>query len=236
MSQFREPGSENPFTFMLDEAFTGLLRSLMICLPGRIVGFDPATQRAQVECGVQRLVNGQRGITIPVIENVPVQFAGDSEWYHFHQITPGQTEGLIHFTQRAADVWINQGGPSAPTDFRLFDAKDAFFSPGYRSGPRAIPSFPNDGAGISNYAGDVRIHAQDGIITMTAGGSTITIDASGVTIGGAQITNNGNTTINGNIGVTGTMQNDGTNVGRTHTHPQGNDSAGDSQQNTGRPQ
>jgi len=221
---------------MLDEAFTGLLRSLMICLPGRITAFDPEQQRAQVECGIRRLVGGTTAETIPPIQNVPVQFSGDSEWYHFHQITPGETEGLIYFTQRAADSWLNQGGPVAPTDFRMFDAKDAFFAPGFRSAPKAIPGFPNDGAGISNYAGNTRIHAQDGIITMTAGGSTITIDSSGVTIDGQQITNNGNTTVNGNLGTVGTMENNGTNVGSTHTHPQGPDSAGNTQQNTGTPQ
>lgn len=217
MDNYREPGTDNPLSFMLDEALAGTLRGLMVCLPGRIMSFDAETQRAQVQCGIRRLRDGQP-ITISVIENVPVQFSGDNEWYFWHQITPGETEGLIHFTQRAADTWINSGGVTTPVDFRLFSAKDAFFAPGYRSQPGRIPGFVNDGCGLSNYAGNVRLALTDAGMTVTVGDSVLTITESGMNFDGGSFTHND------------------TNVGDTHTHPQGNDSDNNSQQDTGGPQ
>lgn len=211
-----QEAGQNPLSHMLGEAFNGLLRQLMVGMPGRVVAFDADRQRAQVQCGIRRVVEGQP-VTLPVISDVPVQFTGNDQWYAWHEITPG-TEGYIHFSQRAVDTWLSQGGPATPADFRMFAAEDAFFAPGYRSNPGVIPGFVNEGCGLSDYGGGTRIHLTDGQIVISAGGSTITVDGSGVAINGTNLTHNA------------------TNVGSTHTHPQGNDSAGDSQQNTGDPQ
>jgi len=157
MSKSDEPGQRNPLTYMMEVGVDGILRQMMFCLPGKILAFDASAQLAQIQCGIQRVVNGE-GVTIPVIENVPVQFAGDGEWYFWHQITPGETEGLIHFSQRALDTWIDQGGPVAPHETRMLSEKDAFFIPGVRARPNAIPNFKNDGAGVGNYAQDTYAH------------------------------------------------------------------------------
>ena len=171
MADTDEPGDLNPFTFMLEQALDSMLRQAMFTLPGRVMAFDPETQLASVECGVQRVVSG-KGRTIPVVENVPVQFAGDNGWYFFHQITPEKTEGLIHFSQRAIDTWIDQGGPVAPHDLRLLSEKDAFFVPGVRSQPNKIPDLPTDGAGVSSYDGSTRLHLREsGDVTVLAGSS-----------------------------------------------------------------
>lgn len=205
---YRVPGEDNPLGFMLNEAFEGVLRGLMVCLPGRVMAFDPETQQAQVQCGIRQIINDQP-TTMPVIENVPVQFAGDSQWYFWHQITPGETEGLIHFSQRAVETWINSGGVTTPVDFRMFNAADAFFAPGFRSEPGAIPSFTNDGCGMSSYDGSTSVHLTSGHIEMSA--DSVNISSS-------------------------TLTHNGTNVGDTHIHPQPADSDGNSQEDTGPPQ
>lgn len=206
----QETGRDNPLTTLLDDAFNSFSRGLMVCLPGRITTFDSATQRAQVELGVRPVVNGEPMEALTA-DNVPVQFAGDSQWYHWHQITPGETEGIIVFSQRNMEAWKQQGGPAIPTDRRTFSGADAMFIPGIRSAPNAIPSLQTSGAGISNYAGDVSITLDDGAITLVAGGQTLTLDSSG-------------------------LKHNGTNVGDTHVHPQGNDSGGNTEQDTGGPQ
>jgi len=197
----------SPFLDMINDAITSKLRNLMICLPGKVVSFDPGTQMAQVECGIQKRINGVFR-TIPVIDNVRVHFAGDGEWYFWHQVGPG-TEGLIHFSQRAVDTWNDQGGPVAPHELRMFSAEDAYFVPGIRSTPRIIPGFVNDGVGMSSYDGATRVHLAPGSITLTA---------TNVAINSETLTHNG------------------TDVGDTHVHPQGQDSAGNTQQNTEPPQ
>jgi len=51
----------------------------------------------------------------------------------------------------------------------------------------------------------------------------------------ADVEINGNVIIKGNIETTGSFTNNGVNVGSTHKHPQGVDSKGGSQQDTGTP-
>jgi hypothetical protein len=84
----------------------------------------------------------------------------------------------------------------------------------------------NDG-GLDIEVGDKDLAVNTGTVNITANTS---VDIT------APITNiNGNLTVNGNAVITGTVTNAGTNIGATHTHAQGLDSAGDSQVNTGTP-
>lgn len=200
MTEQDHTGRRNPLTRMMVDCFDDLMRQCMFCLPGRITSFDPETQLAQVECGIQRLRNGQ-GTTIPVIESVPVCFPGDGEFYFWHQITTGETEGLIHFSQRAIDTWIDQGGPVAPHEARMLTEDDAFFVPGVRSRPGAIPDFKNDGAGISNYAQDTYAHLKSsGVVEVVSAGDTTVTAGGNATVdapqGNITTTSKGDTTIN----------------------------------------
>ena len=190
MAKTDRPSSRSPLTHMLSEVLDAWMRQAMFTLPGRILKFDPETQLATVEAGIDRVVDGQ-GVTIPPIENVPVCFPGDGQYYFFHQITNGETEGLLHFNQRAIDTWIERGGPVAPHENRMLSEEDCFFEPGYRSKPGAIPNFKNDGAGISNYAGDQYIHLKSNGNAEAYTPQDATMDIGGnldATIGGNQTT------------------------------------------------
>lgn len=200
--------SLSPFLDMINEAIRSKLRGLMVCLPGKVVAFDPVTQMAQVECGIQKRINGVFR-TIPIIDNVRVQFAGDDEWYCWHQIRPG-TEGLIHFSQRAVDTWNDQGGPVAPHELRMFSAEDAYFVPGIRSTPRIIPGFVNEGVGMSSYDGATRLHLTPGRISLKA--SVIEMDAESITQTASTVT------VVADVATEGALKNNGVNVGSTHRH------------------
>jgi len=181
-------GRQNPLTNAMQTAIDSFLRQAMFTLPGKVSTFDSGTQLAQVEIGINRLTADGESRPYAIIEGVPVQFPGDNEWFLFHQITPGETEGLIHFSQRAIDTWLDQGGPVAPHEARAWSAEDAFFAPGYRSKPGAIPTLPEEGAGISNYDGSVVIHAQaDGTILLDNGAASLSLGGDGmVKMTGAQ--------------------------------------------------
>lgn len=217
----RKASRQSPFTSMLEMAIDRALRDAMFCLPGRIMAFDPATQLAQIQCGIQAR-NGDSFETIAVIESIPVQFAGNEQWYFWHKITPGVTEGIIHFSQRAIDTWIDQGGPVAPHEQRALSADDAFFVPGIRSRPRMIPNFKNDGAGMGNYAQDTFIHAKDSgdvdieasvNVNITAG-SAVNVDCATAVVNASAsmdvttptTTFNGNVLVNGSVSWSGTAQ------------------------------
>lgn len=181
--------SKNPFIDLLRTIAGNNLRPLMICLPGHVVGYDLNLQRAQVQCGLQRVISGEK-ITIPIITDVPVCMSGSGEWTLYHEL-PAGTEGLIHFSQRAADTWINQGGISAPLDARMFSASDAFFEPGYRSNKTKITGLPTSGIGLTNSDGSISIALDEAGITLTTGASSISITQSGVEINSPKLIHNG---------------------------------------------
>jgi hypothetical protein len=192
----------------MTEAFDYFARSLMFCLPGHIVTFDPETQLAQVQCGIQKiLTDSGEGVAIPVIENVPVQFAGNDNWYLWHEITSG-CQGVIVFSQRAMDLWVNEGGVIKPHDARMFSASDAMFIPGVRAKTGAIPNFKNEGIGLSDYAGANYVHLKDGAIDVVTTTLNIT----------ANINHIGDTTYTGDTEFIGELKNNGKAVGSTHKH------------------
>lgn len=182
----------NPFLTMLKGLRPRLLWDLMICLPGKVIDYDPDLQRAVVECGIQRHEGNGEFKTLPEIRHVPVQFSGSADWSVFHELPEG-TEGLIHFSQRSVDYWLEQGGPVRPLDARMFDATDAFFAPGYRSRATCISGLPTEGIGMSSASGTVRFHLTDAGIDLTVGGERLSLSAEG-------------------------LQHNGVNIGATHTH------------------
>ncbi|CAI2056353.1 Gp138 family membrane-puncturing spike protein [Serratia entomophila] len=163
-----------------------LMRDLMIGMPGQVLSYDPDTQRAVIECGIQRHTGEGNYRTIDPIEGVPVQFAGTAAWIVFHELPEG-TEGFIHFSQRAVDHWLNTGGPAVPFNARMFNASDAFFAPGYRSMKTVIPGLPTDGIGMSNASGAVRFHLNDSGIELKVGGERLSLSAEGLRHNGKNI-------------------------------------------------
>lgn len=219
-----DQSTQSPLTALLEQSFSALIRQCMFTLPGRVTGFDPETQLAQIEWGINRVDEDGNALPTPVVDNVPVVFSGDGEWYFWHQITPGDTEGLIHFSQRAIDTWIEQGGPATPHERRYLSEEDAFFVPGFRSKPGAIPNFRNDGAGISNYDQSSYTHYKsdgtietvtDSAVTVEAGGNieattqadltaTVTGNATADVTGNATVTASA-ITLNGPVQINGTL-------------------------------
>lgn len=190
---------DNPYITLLNNMRENLMRGVMVGLPGHIVAYDDSLQRAVVECGIQRHIGNGEYKTLPKISHVPVQFAGTAEWTIFHEL-PAGTEGFVHFSQRAVDYWLEQGGPVQPLDARMFSANDAFFAPGYRSMKTVIPGLPSEGIGMSNRAGDVLLHLSAGKALLSAGDSSFTVTPDAVDIRSPKLTHNG------------------VNIGATHQH------------------
>ncbi len=176
----------NTFLTLLGNLRHNLLWDMMIGMPGKVISYNPDIQRAVVECGIQRHEGGGEFETLPGINHVPVQFAGSAKWSVFHELPQG-TEGYIHFSQRAVDYWLSQGGPVKPFDARMFDANDAFFAPGYRSRATCISGLPTEGIGMSNASGSVRLHLSDGGINLKVGGQTLSLSSDGLTHNGKNI-------------------------------------------------
>lgn len=133
----------------LQEIFRELMKDAGTSITGHILAFDTRTQLAQVQIGVSsRDRNGNEIIPDPIIE-CPVEFSGGGGWSFEHKLVAGD-EGLIIFSQRCLDGWIQTGGVANNPIARFHDKQDACFIPGVRSKPNAIKDFKNNGIRLRN--------------------------------------------------------------------------------------
>jgi len=197
----------------LSRAVNRVQSELHVCLPGRVERYDHTQQRADVVPLIRNVyADGQ--VTEPqVITNVPVVFPRSGGASLTMPVNRGDGV-MLHFTDASLDEWLSSGGTVTPDDRRRHDLSDCIAVPGLYSFSGTSPQDNND---------DVRLQYDGSEIRLKPGGA-VEINASNVTI-------NANVAING-----GSLTHNETNVGDTHTHPQGPDSDNNSQQNTGGPQ
>lgn len=214
---------KSTLTQTLRSAFVEMMKSVGTSVPGHVIAFDPATQLAQIQIGIVRLdVNGQT-FTPPPIIKCPVHFSG-GDWVLEYQVDP-KCEGLVIFSQRCIDAWVQTGGVAEQPQVRFHDFNDALFIPGFRSQVGKIADFANDGIRLRNKAGTHYLWIKaDGTIERTNGNGTDTMLPDGtVNINGVTISPSGVITLPNGV------------ILNTHGHNQDPDSAGNTQQKTKEP-
>ena len=207
-----------------NDTFSENMKDVYTCIPGYVLTFDPDTQRAQIQLGITRTDDvAKTTFDPPPIVDVPVSFPGDDFILEF-AVNPG-CEGMVHFSQRCIDGWKQTGGIAANPVKRFHHKQDAMFVPGIRSLDNLIASFSNDGIRLRNADASQYVWLKgDNSITMGNSAGTMTLGADGTfTINGARITPDGRVYDVNNVELGG------------HTHAQGNDGNGDSEQETDPP-
>jgi len=213
-------------TEMIDRTTSEILKSVGTSIPGHILSFDVDTQLAKVQIGIEFIdVQGQTFDLAPIV-NVPVHFSG-GDFVLEHQIDEGD-EGLIIVSQRCIDGWKEQGGIAAQTVLRKLDMQDALFIPGFRSKPKAISAFNNNGIMLRNKAGDhyVWLKNTGDIFNVNSNGFFKLLANGDIDLNGVIIKPNGNVIMPNSL-VLNSKEIDG------HSHPQANDSGGNAEQDTG---
>lgn len=200
-------------TELFKKAFKQQVKTLNTSMPGHVVAFDSSTQLAQIQPAIKLVTSSGTQKEPSIILEVPVLFAGGDQFYIEHQIDIG-CEGIIIFSQRCIDEWINSGNIANNPVLRMHSIDDAYFIPGIRSQPKKISSFSNDGIKIRNAAGDKFIHLKSN------GDADINVTNFNIT-GNLNIV--GATDATGDISATGTITGTtdviaGTISGKTHTH------------------
>lgn len=167
--------------FKLDTVYTAL--------PGHVLSFDNETQLAQIQIDVLAQDGDGKDYVPAPISDVPLQVYG-SAYVVECAIEPG-CEGLLCFSKKCIDGWITTGGVAVnPIQNRAFCVSDAFFIPGLRSMPGAVPAHKNEGIRLRNQDGSqfVWLH-ENGDIDVANSAASVAIKASGdVAISGVQIT------------------------------------------------
>lgn len=239
--------TKRSLTNLIKRSFVEMMKDVGTSILGHFIAFNSDTQLAQIQIGIQRVdVNGKVFTPPPLIE-CPVYFAGGSQYFIEHQINPGD-ECLLVFSQRCIDAWMTTGGVANNPILRFHDFSDAVIFPGVRSQPNKIASFENNGVRLRNKAGDKFIWLKnDGTAEITV--TTLKVNGN-IEHAGDQTTTG---TINADTSVTTPTVTASTSVtapqvtgttdvsfggisGKNHTHPQANDSAGNTEQDTGGPQ
>lgn len=182
-------------TDLFKHAFREQMKDVGTSIPGHVVSFNSDTQLAQLQIGIKRTSTGDVVYNPAIIIECMIQFAGGDKFHVEHQVDPGD-EGIIIFSQRCIDGWVNTGGVADNPITRFHDMNDAYFVPGIRSQPKVITGFDNNGIKLRNKAGDNFIWLKND------GTAAITIDTLNIN---GNIVHAGNNTQTGNLHVTGTI-------------------------------
>jgi hypothetical protein len=116
--------------------------SIYTALPGKIVSFDPATQRATVQPLYKAKFNGE-ATAMPELVEVPVVFPRGGGYAITFPVKAGDGVQLM-FQSRNSDLWYQDGGEQEGFSARMHDLSDAVAIPGLEPGPRALEDVQDD--------------------------------------------------------------------------------------------
>lgn len=113
------------------QSIENLLVDIHTALPARVESFDGQKSMVSVQPLLKRKFRTETdAINLPIISNVPVIFPRTANAFIKMPIAKGD-QGLIVFSERSLDKWLDSGGESiSPDDPRKFDLSDAVFLPG----------------------------------------------------------------------------------------------------------
>ena len=166
---------------LIRNAFGEMIKDVCTSVPGHVLTFDSLTQRAQVQIGILRVDVNDASFALKPIVEVPVYFPG-GDFAIEYQIDSG-CEGVILFSQRCIDGWVQSGGVATNPIGRFHNMQDAMFLPGFRSQPNVLPNFQNNGVRMRNRAGTQFVWLKnDNSISMDNGVARFNVLADGTTL------------------------------------------------------
>lgn len=146
------PGENITLADVIDAAVLARLADVHTCLPGYVVSYDSATQKATVQpilrAGVLDDDGNVQAVKVPAIPSVPVCFPSASGYAITFDLSPGDPVVLV-VSERSTAEWRSTGRADiTPQDLRRFDLSDAYAIPGGRS--FASPVSPAPGGGVAS--------------------------------------------------------------------------------------
>lgn len=201
-------------------SLTGMIRAILRkngmqqedMLPAIVIAYDRASNRATVKPIVQMVDTNGNSIGRAGVASVPVYQFGAGGFMMSFPVKPGDL-GWIKANDRDISLCMQSYSETKPNTQRLHSFQDSMFFPDVLTG-FTINGEDTDNAVLQNLSGTVRLALASDKIKITVGAVSLAVSASGVDITGGYVRHNG------------------VNIGATHRHSQGNDGAGDAEQDT----
>lgn len=197
-------------------AILGHQASVWTAMPAIVLSYNPAHGTCELQPSTRGRLRLQDGtiteVDLPPLVDCPVVFPSGGGHTLTFPIKAGD-EALVVFASRCIDSWWDSGGVQSQAEMRMHDLSDGFAIVGPRARPNVHAGMSTDGVELRNQdrTSLVRINDTGGVVVETDGDVTVT--AGGVINLTAPSVN-----IIGNVAITGTLSNNGTNVGSTHVH------------------
>lgn len=154
--------SESAIIEAMQQATEEALSQVNTTVPGVIVSYDAARNRAVVKPSLpKRLADGTE-LEAPNIHEVPVLWTNGGGGTFTFPIRPGDGV-MLQFQQRSLEGWLG-GNTAAPDDPRQFDMSDAIALPGLRHDHPAV-----DAEAVVLNLGDTALRIEpEGIVRIKA--------------------------------------------------------------------
>ncbi len=183
-------------------------------LPAKIISYDRTKNRAIVQPLIKVVATDGTQYDRPIIASIPVLQIGGGGFILSFNLAKGDL-GWIKANDRDISLFLKSYTAEAPNTNRVKNFSDGVFIPDVMTGYNISNG---DTAVLQSLDGSIKISLNNSLITIKNKSTEIDISATGVNI------------------ISTTLTHNGVNVGDTHTHPQGPDSAGNTEQETGYPQ
>ncbi len=224
---------------LLLAAFQSGQQALWTSLPCIVQSYNPDTNTIEAQPTILGRVQDQQGLwslkQMPLLLDVPVIFPSGGGYTLTFPIAAGD-ECLVVFSSRCIDGWWYQGGIQPQLDVRMHDLSDGFAFVGPMSRPNVIPTISTSTTQLRSNDGSIYVELSPAQIKLHHP-TKVLIDApnsevtGNLTVDGLLTFLNGiagdkgtnSNSLTGGVSTTGTLTNNGSNVGSTHIHsdPQG---------------
>lgn len=237
--------TKTPLEQVIQTAIDTALKEVHTCLPAVVTRVDHSNQLIDAQITIKRKMSGKL-VNLPLLVNVPLRYWKSKTFSITFPIEIGDHVKIV-FAERSIDTWLTEGGIQNPFDFRKFSLSDAFAEPAMYHQKDVIPNFDSNNLEIKTNSGNTKIivKASENVEIITTGEIKADCDTLVANAFISAIITTPIMTVDGNLTVTGTINAPIINAATSllinskemddHKHPQGVDSDGDTQQNTGGP-
>ncbi len=190
-----DKANDGDFAGVMTDVLQNFLRGVDDMIPAKVVSYDDATNRAVIKPLVMLGTTDGQKISRAQLSNIPVFRFGGGGFFIRFPVKPGDF-GWLKATDRDMSLIMQRGGlEDWPNTLRQHSFSDGMFF------PDTLKSWVIDGAN----ADALVIQSLDGSVCVSLHSGKVKIEAADIEIVG-------------NMSVTGTMTNNGVNIGSTHVH------------------